>query len=221
MMAANTKPPLKGPTSRTDFAVLKIEEKDLPYLAFGDSDVLKVGEWVVAIGNPFGLEGTSPSASSAQKGAKISASPPTKTSSKPMRPSTPAIRAALSSISKAKSSASTQPSTAAAAATWALASPFPARWPKTSSSKSSKKALVKRAYLGIVLQPVDKELSDAMGLEKQEGILISEVVKDSPAAKAGLQQGDIILQYNDKPIKNVTKFRNDMAMMNPGSTIKL
>ena len=58
-------------------------------------------------------------------------------------------------------------------------------------------------------------------LDKQEGILISEVVKDSPAAKAKLENGDIIIQYNDKPVKNVTKFRGEIAMMAPGSTITL
>jgi serine protease Do len=64
-------------------------------------------------------------------------------------------------------------------------------------------------------------LADALNLEKQEGILISEVVKDSPASKAGLENGDIILQYNDKQVKNVNKFRNDIAMIKPGTEIKL
>lgn len=81
--------------------------------------------------------------------------------------------------------------------------------------------IVKRAYLGIALQPVDKELSDALGLDKPEGILISDIVKDSPADEAGLQQGDIIIEYDGKPVKNLNKFRNDIAMMQPGLTIRL
>ncbi|MEN9654982.1 MAG: Serine protease, partial [Chlamydiota bacterium] len=76
-------------------------------------------------------------------------------------------------------------------------------------------------YLGVLLQPVDKELADALGLDKQEGVLISDVVKDSPAAAAGVEQGDIILQYNDKPAKTVAKLRNDIAMMTPGEIAEL
>jgi hypothetical protein len=71
---------------------------------------------------------------------------------------------------------------------------------------------VKRAYLGVVLQPIDKELGSAMGLDKTEGVLISDIVNDSPAQKAGLQQGDIILEYNGAPVRNMNKFRNDIAM---------
>ncbi|MBI3508027.1 MAG: PDZ domain-containing protein [Chlamydiia bacterium] len=80
---------------------------------------------------------------------------------------------------------------------------------------------VKRAYLGIVLQPLDKELADAMGAEKQEGILVSEVMKESPAFKAGLLQGDVILQLNQKAVKNVAKFRNEISLMKPGSAVQL
>ena len=80
---------------------------------------------------------------------------------------------------------------------------------------------VKRAYLGIILQPIDQALADALGLEKTDGVLVSDVIKDSPAAKNGLQQGDIILQYNDKTVKSVAKFRNDIALMNPGDEVRL
>jgi serine protease Do len=80
---------------------------------------------------------------------------------------------------------------------------------------------VHRVYLGVVLQPIDKDLADALGLDKQEGVLISDIVKNSPASKAGLQQGDIILQYNSKTAKSISKFSNDIAMMDAGQIINL
>jgi serine protease Do len=80
---------------------------------------------------------------------------------------------------------------------------------------------VHRAYLGIILQSVDKDLADALGLDKAEGILVSDIMKDSPAAKGGLLQGDVIVQYNQNPAKNVAKLRNEIAMMSPGDVINL
>ena len=72
------------------------------------------------------------------------------------------------------------------------------------------------------MQPVDKELASALNLSKnQEGVLISDIAKDSPASKGGLMQGDIILEYSGKEVKNVSKFRNEIALMDPGSEVKL
>src|SRR5277367_3789963 len=72
-----------------------------------------------------------------------------------------------------------------------------------------------------MLQPLDKDLAEALNLDKQEGILISEVLAGSPAQKAGLKQGDIIVGYNDKAVKNVSTFRNEIALMNPNAQVKL
>jgi serine protease Do len=80
---------------------------------------------------------------------------------------------------------------------------------------------VTRGFLGVSLQPVDKDIADAFNLPKPEGALISEVVKDSPADKAGLKQGDIILEYNKINIKSLQSFRNEISLMNPGATINL
>jgi len=212
---------LKGTDSRTDLAVIKIEEKALPYLTFGDSDALKVGEWVVAAGNPFGLEGTITKGIVSAKGRQDLGIAPyedfiqTDAAINPGNSGGPLlnVRGEVVGVNTAIFSRT--------GGYMGIGLAIPSKMVQPIIDQIMQNGSVKRAYLGIILQPIDKELSDALGLDKPEGILISDIVKDSPAAKAGLQQGDIIIQYNDQPIKNLNKFRNEIAMMAPGSDIKL
>lgn len=212
---------VKGSDARTDLAVIKINEKNLPYLTFGDSDLLKVGEWVVAAGNPFGLEGTITKGIVSAKGrqdlgiATYEDFIQTDAAINPGNSGGPLInvRGEVIGVNTAIFTRS--------GGYMGIGLAIPSKMVQPVIDQILDKGTVKRAYLGIVLQPVDKELCDALNLDKQEGILISDVVKDSPAYDAGLQQGDIIISYNDKPVKNVNKFRNDVAMMSPGTVIKL
>jgi serine protease Do len=80
---------------------------------------------------------------------------------------------------------------------------------------------VTRSYLGVVLQPLDQDMADAFDLERPEGALVAEVVKGSPAEAAGLKQGDIIVQYDNTPVKSIGSFRNEIAMMKPGTKVNL
>lgn len=212
---------VKGTDPRTDLALLKIEEKNLPYLAFGDSDKLRVGEWVVATGNPFGLEATLTVGVVSAKGrqdvgiASYEDFIQTDAAINPGNSGGPLLnlQSEVIGVNTAIFSRS--------GGYMGIGLSIPSKMAEHVINQLKNDGGVKRAYLGIILQPVDKELADALAMDKQEGILVSEVMKDSPAAKAGVQNGDIITQYNDKPIKNVSKFRNDIAMMNPGSSIKL
>lgn len=212
---------VQGSDPRTDLAVIKIEAKELPFLTFGDSDSLKTGEWVLAVGNPFGLEGTITKGIVSAKGRQdlgIAAYEDfiqTDAAINPGNSGGPLLNMSgevvgVNNVIFTRSGGY-----------MGIGLAIPSKIVQPVIDQIVDKGSVKRAYLGILLQAVDKELSDAVGLDKQEGILISDILKDSPAFKAGLQQGDIILQYNDKPVKNVNKFRNDIAMMSPDTPIKL
>lgn len=212
---------VKGSDPRTDLAVLKIEAKELPFLTFGDSDTLSAGEWVVAVGNPFGLEGTITKGIVSAKGRQDLGIAPyedfiqTDAAINPGNSGGPLlnVRGEVVGVNTAIFSRS--------GGYMGIGLAIPSKMVQPVIDQIVDKGAVKRAYLGIVLQPVDKELCDALGLDKPEGILISDIVKGSPAYEAGLKQGDIILQYNDKAIKNLNKFRNDIAMMNVGNSVKL
>lgn len=212
---------VKGSDPRTDLAVLKIEEKDLPYLTFGDSEDLKVGEWLVAIGNPFGMGGTLTVGVVSAKGRQdlgIAAYEDfiqTDAAINPGNSGGPALnlQGEVIGVNTAILTRS--------GGYMGIGLAIPSKMAQNVIDQIIDTGTVKRAYLGIILQPLDKELADAMNVEKQEGILISDVIKGSPAEKAGLQPGDILLQSNDKPIKSANKFRNEIGMMSPGMELKL
>ncbi len=212
---------LKGSDSRTDLAVLKIDAQDLPTLSFGDSDDLQVGEWVVAIGNPFGLEATLTVGVVSAKGRQdlgIAAYEDfiqTDAAINPGNSGGPLLNL-QGNVIGVNSAIMTR-----TGGYMGIGLAIPSKMAENVIAQIVDGGTVKRAYLGIMLQPVDKDLADALSLNKQEGVLISDVIKDSPAQKAGLLQGDVILAYNDKPAKSVSKFRNDIAIMNPGSTVRL
>lgn len=212
---------VKGADSRTDLALLKIEEKDLPYLGFGDSEKLRVGEWVVAIGNPFGLEATLTVGVVSAKGRQDLGIAPyedfiqTDAAINPGNSGGPLLNLGGEVIG-VNTAIFTR-----SGGYMGIGLAIPSKMAQNIIEQIMHKGIIKRGFLGINLQPIDKDLTEAFNLEKQEGILVSDVAKDSPAALAGLQQGDIILQLNDKPVKTVSKFRNEIAMMMPGTNIKL
>lgn len=212
---------VKGVDPRTDLALVKIEEKNLSHLLFGDSDKLRVGEWVAATGNPFGMEATLTVGVVSAKGrqdigiASYEDFIQTDAAINPGNSGGPLLnlQGEVIGVNTAILSRS--------GGYMGIGLSIPSKMAKHVIDQLMANGGVKRAYLGVILQPIDKDLSTALNLDKQEGILISEVVKDSPASKAGLENGDIITQYNDKPVKNVAKFRNEIAMLSPGTKINL
>jgi serine protease Do len=212
---------VKGADPRSDLAVIKIEEKDLPFLTFGDSEGLKIGEWVVAIGNPFGIGATLTVGVVSAKGRQDLGI----ASYEDFIQTDAAINVGnsggpLLNLQGELIGVNTAIFTKGGAYV-GIGLAIPSRMAESVVDQIVDSGSVKRAYLGVILQPLDKELADAFSLEKQEGVIVSDVVKGSPASKVGLQAGDIIVQCNGKPVKNVTKFRNEIGMMSPGSDIKL
>src|SRR5271156_4341747 len=208
----------------TDLAVIKIDAgKDLPTAKLGNSEGVQVGDWVIAIGSPFGLQATVtagiisaqrtsrdlPGASSFQNFLQTDAPINPGNSGGPLLN----VRGEVIGVNTAIFTRS--------GGYMGIGLAIPSKMVQPVIDQILSLGSVKRAYLGVALQPLDKDLSDAIDLNKQEGILISDIVKESPASEAGLRQGDIITECNGKAIKNVNKFRNDIGMMAPGTTIKL
>ncbi|HSX38628.1 MAG TPA: DegQ family serine endoprotease [Chlamydiales bacterium] len=212
---------IKGADPRTDLALLKIDETNLPCLNFGDSESLKIGEWVVAIGNPFGIGATLTAGIVSAKGrqdlgiASYEDFIQTDAAINPGNSGGPLLnlQGEVIGVNTAIFTRS--------GGYMGIGLSIPSQMAQTVIEQIQDTGVVKRAYLGVVLQPVDKDLANALEMDNQEGVLISEIVKGSPAEKAGLQQGDIILAMNDKLVKTVSKLRNDIALMNPGSDITL
>ncbi len=212
---------LVGTDPHTDLAVIKIEGKNFPYLELGDSEEMEVGEWVVAIGSPFQLEASLTVGVVSAKGRQnlkitdLEDFIQTDAAINPGNSGGPLLnlKGEVIGINTAIVSRS--------GGYMGIGFAIPSNIVKNIMGQIIDKGMVTRGFLGVSLQPVDKDIAEAFGLEKAEGALISEVVKDSPADQAGLKQGDVILECNGTTIKSLATFRNEISLMNPGTTVKL
>ena len=207
---------LKGIDEKTDLALLKVEAgKPLPYVTFGDSSKVRVGDAVVAVGNPFGLGGTVTSGIVSATGREIGSGPYDDFLQIDAR-SIAAIRAARPSTSRARSSASTRRSSRRRAAASASASRSPRTSPSRSIADLQDDGKVERGWLGVQIQGLDEDLAANLELDKPRGALVSEVQPDSPAEAAGVKQGDVILAFAGKPIERVGQLSRAVAVVEPG-----
>ena len=212
---------LVGADPQTDVAVIKVEGKDFPFLSLCNSDETEIGEWAIAIGSPFQLEASLTVGVISAKGRqnlRITALEDfiqTDAAINPGNSGGPLLNldGEVIGINTAIVSRS--------GGYMGIGFAIPSNMVKNIMNQLIDKGSVTRGFLGVSLQPVDKDLADAFGLDKPEGALISEVVKDSPADKAGLKQGDIILECNGNPIKSLGGFRNEVSLTPPGTMIKL
>jgi serine protease Do len=210
-----------GADPHTDIAIIKVEGKDFPYVSFGDSDDIEVGEWVVAIGSPFQLEASLTVGVVSARGRQnlritdYEDFIQTDAAINPGNSGGPLLnlKSQVIGINTAIVSRS--------GGYMGIGFAIPSNMAKQIMDQIIEKGIVTRGFLGVSLQPVDKDIADAFNLQKPEGALISEVIKDSPADKAGIKQGDIIIEYNKIPLKSLQNFRKDISMTAPGSTVQL
>ncbi len=188
---------LIGADPKTDLALIKIKDPEkLPVLPLGDSDALQVGEWVMAIGNPFGLSHTVTAGIVSAKGRNIGAGNyddfiQTDASINPGNSGGPLINTKGEVIGiNSMINASGQ----------GIGFAIPVNLAKGILKQLKADGQVTRGWLGVLIQGVSPELASSLGLEKAEGALISEVMEDSPAEDAGLKPGDVIVEFNGKEI---------------------
>jgi len=189
---------VKGLDSKLDLALIKIDtgKEKLPVAQLGDSDILRVGEWVIAIGNPFGLEQTVTVGIVSAKGRVIGAGPyddfiQTDASINPGNSGGPLFNAKGEVIGI---------NTAIVRGGQGIGFATPVNAAKNIIPQLRDKGKVTRGWLGVTVQDVSADLAKSFGLEEAQGALVSEVVQDSPADKAGIKRGDIILSLNDNEI---------------------
>ncbi len=213
-----------GEDSNTDIAVVKIDAQNLPFLKLGNSDNIDVGQWVIAIGNPFGLQATVTKGIVSAKGrnnldlARIEDFIQTDTPINRGNSGGPLLDldGEVIGLNTAIVSGS-----GGSGGYVGIGFAIPSNIAQRIMEQLISKGKVSRGFMGVILQTIDSNLATAFHLNKAEGALVAEVTQGSPADKAGLKQGDIILKYNHQLVSNITSLRNAVALMEPGSKMTL
>lgn len=204
----------------TDIALLKVEANDLKSLKFGDSDAARVGDWVIAIGNPFGLSGTVSSGIISATGRDISINSlsdfiQTDAAINKGNSGGPMIntRGEVIGINTAIFSTS--------GGSIGIGFAVPSRTIKTVISQLITSKKVVRGWLGVQVQGIDDNLAKSLKLDNTEGALISGVLPGSPAETAGLKSGDVVYSVNGQPVKNSRVLPRIVTSYPPNSVITL
>jgi len=209
-----------GVDRATDVAVIKIDAKDLPTVVIGNPDEVKPGQWVLAIGSPFGMENT---VTSGIISAKYRALPDenyvpfiqTDVAVNPGNSGGPLLNTKGEVIGMNSQIYSHTGSYEG------LSFAIPIDVAMKVKDQLAKYGKVERGRIGVTIQSLNQDLAKSFGLATPDGALISGVEKDSPAAKAGLKVGDVILKFNGQPIAESTQLPSRVADVKPGSSVKL
>ncbi len=211
-----------GTDPNTDIAILKIEDGDLPFVRLGDSDAIRVGDWAIAIGNPFGrLEGSVTVGVISAKGR----------SALSIMGGTPALQDFIQTDASINFGNSGGPlvnirgeavgmNTAINPLGQGIGFAIPINMVKHVAAEIIEFGKVSWGYLGILPQEIDRDLADALDVEPKSGILVGSVVEDSPADVAGIRRRDIILELDGEPVSgDVDDFRLNVARKGTGKEV--
>ncbi len=212
-----------GTDPKTDLAVVKIDAgKALPHVRFGDSDAVEVGEWVVAIGHPRGLDQTVTTGIISAKHRRGITDPSgyqdflqTDAAINPGNSGGPLLNLRGEVVGVNAAIASTS------GGFEGIGFAIPSNMATHISRELIARGKVERGWLGVSVQDLTHDLSKTMGIETTRGALVSEVLKASPAEKAGLKQGDVIVAYNGKEIRDASQLRNEAASSPIGKEVRL
>jgi serine protease Do len=188
-----------GRDPKTDIALIKIDvRQSLPVAVLGNSEALQVGDWVVAIGNPFGLEHTVTAGIVSAKGRIIGAGPydefiQTDASINPGNSGGPLLNLKGEVVGI---------NTAIVSGGQGIGFAIPINVARDMLAQLKTKGKVARGWLGIVIQRITPEIAKSLGISESEGALVADVMDNSPAEKAGIKRGDLIISYNGKKVKD-------------------
>ena len=194
---------LKGYDQKTDLAVLQVDtDVTLPYVEFGESDSARVGDWVIAIGNPFGLGGSATTGIISARGRDINAGPlddflqidaPINrgNSGGPLFDATGRVIGVNTAIFSPNGG------------NVGIGFAIPSNMASSIVGQLVAKGHVDRGWLGVQIQGLTSDLAESLGLKTESGALIASVVEDSPADKAGLKVGDVILKFNGTDVEEM------------------
>ncbi|MDF1577649.1 MAG: DegQ family serine endoprotease [Desulfobulbales bacterium] len=210
-----------GRDPKTDVALIKVEpENGLTAVNFGDSDKIRVGEWVVAIGNPYGFENTVTTGIVSGKGRSFGSGPyenfiQTDASINMGNSGGPLFDlngdlVGINSVIFSRSGGNI-----------GLGFAIPVNMVKNVVDQLKEHGAVTRGWLGVMIQHVTADLAEKFGLERPVGALVGEVMKDSPAEKAGIRQGDVIVEFMGRKIEKMATLPSMVAMTPVGTKADL
>ncbi len=207
-----------GADVRTDVAVLRIQPpKKLPVAALGDSSTLKVGEFAIAVGNPFGLEST----------VTLGVVSATGRSAEPELEGGDEFIQTDASINPGNSGGPLLNSrgevvginTAMVSAGQGIGFAIPINTVKAVEQELAAHGSVRRGWLGVSIQPLSPDLAEAFGAKGEKGVLVNRIIPGSPAAKGGVRMGDILVAWGNARITGVKEFRRQVAGTAPGEAV--
>jgi len=212
---------LIGTDPRTDLALLKVDAAQrFTYVDFGDDAKVRVGDWVVAVGNPFGLGGTVTAGIVSARGRDIGAGPyddfiQIDAAVNRGNSGGPAFNLAGEVVGV--NTAIFSPSGGSVGIGFAI----PASTARQVVEELKADGNVERGWLGVQIQPVDKDIAESLGLAQAKGALVSESNADTPAAKAGIRAGDVITQVNGQPVEGPRELARTIGALDPNQTVTL
>ena len=222
-MSDGTKLPAKmlGGDEKTDLAVLKVDsDKPLPFVTFGDAAKVRVGQAVMAVGNPFGLGGTVTTGIVSARGRDIQSGPfddYIQTDAAINRGNSGGPLFNMDGNVIGLNTAIYSPSGGSIGLGFAI--PSSLAEPIVAQLKESGR--VERGLLGVQIQPMTKEIAESLSLKSDKGALVAMVQPDSPALAAGIKSGDVIVSVDGKPVESVKELTRAISALKPGSSVKL
>jgi len=207
-----------GKDPKTDLALIKVDvDRKLPEAPLGDSDALRMGDWVLAIGNPFGLKYTLTAGIVSAKGREIGAGPyddfiQTDASINPGNSGGPLVnmKGEVVGINSAIIAGGT-----------GIGFAIPINIAKELMPQLKSTGRVSRGWLGVYIQRVTPDLAESFGLDKAKGALVSEVTQGGPADGSGLEHGDVIVEFNGNPVDEFGDLPRMVAATPPGEKVTL